>query len=109
MIGPLDLVCDAIPARLCGVRARRNQEQDELLENEEGVLNDTCARVQLPQDDRQEPEARAEPAKLRVGRQVGGHLRRPKEVILGRILEKLSADQARHARPKREKPKIFES
>ena len=98
MIGPLDLVCDAMPAQLCGVRARRNQEQDELLKDEKGVLNETSARVQLPQDNRQEPEARAKPAKLRVCRQVGGHLQRPKEMILRRDREAISAGTARHAR-----------
>ena len=74
-----------------------------MLEHEEGVPNDTGARVQLPQDQSQELEASAEPAKLRVGRQVAGHMRRPKEVILGRIREQLSADSARHAQPKRNK------
>ena len=78
-----------------------------MLEHEEGVLNDTSARVQLPKDNRSEPEASAEPAKLRASRQVGGHLRRPKEVILGRIREQLSADPARHVRPKRKKPEII--
>ena len=98
VIGPVDLICSAVPSHLRGIGTRRNQEQDELLEDEKGVLNETSARVQLPQDNRQEPEARAKPAKLRVCRQVGGHLQRPREMILRRDREAISAGTARHAR-----------